>query len=200
MPTLPEDPRQSRPDRSPGAFAAGGVERETLTEKVETAMRVDILRGVFLPGSRIRGSEARVRYGVSPTPFREALQRLASDGLVEIDPQSGARVARVSHEDLEDVFALRRLLEREALCRTIRNATADSGWAADLSLAIDRYRERVSALLVRRILPVACDSFAATRRSASKNARKIAGILRQILLDGVELRNEPGVIFLTFTA
>lgn len=145
MLTLPEDVGQTRSDRPALIAGTGGVERETLTEKVETAMRLDILRGVFLPGSRIRGSEAK-RYGVSPTPFREALQRLASDGLVEIDPQSGARVARVSREDLEDVFALRRLLEREALCRAIGNAKDDSGWAADLSLSIDRYRESIRAL------------------------------------------------------
>ena len=114
-------------------------------------MRLDILRGDFLPGSRIRGSEARIRYGVSPTPFREALQRLASDGLVEIDAQSGARVARVSREDLADIFSLRQLLECEALRRsvdprTIEDATINDGWAASVSRALDRYRDSAGAL------------------------------------------------------
>ena len=146
MPTLPEDVGQTRSDRSTVAASGGAVGRETLTEKVETAMRLDILRGVFLPGSRIRGSEAKERYGVSPTPFREALQRLASDGLVEIDPQSGARVARVSARTSRMSSALRLLLEREALRRAIGNAKDDSAWAADLSRSIDSYRESVRAL------------------------------------------------------
>jgi hypothetical protein len=49
-------------------------------------------------------------------------------------------------------------------------------------------------------LTVPRGSFTATRRSTSKNARKMAGMLRQIPLDGAELVNERGVIFLTFTA
>jgi GntR family carbon starvation induced transcriptional regulator len=123
-----------------------GVPRETLTELVETALRRDILQGVFLPSSRIRGTLATVRYGVSATPFREALQRLASEGFVEIDAQSGARVARVSREDLEDIFALRLLLEREALRRSIENTEDEAVWNVALSNSFSRYSECARAL------------------------------------------------------
>jgi DNA-binding GntR family transcriptional regulator len=125
-----------------------GVPRETLTELVETALRRDILLGVFLPSRHIRGTEAKVRYGVSATPFREALQRLASEGFVEIDAQSGARVARVSRDDLKDIFALRLLLEREALRRSIENTEDEPVWSAALSISLNRYRESASSLRI----------------------------------------------------
>jgi GntR family carbon starvation induced transcriptional regulator len=125
-----------------------GVPRETLTELVETALRRDILQGVFLPSTRIRGTEAKARYGVSATPFREALQRLASEGFVEIDAQSGARVAAVSRDDLRDIFALRLLLEREALRRSIENTDDEPAWSAALSVSFNRYCESASSLRI----------------------------------------------------
>ncbi len=146
MPTFPEDSEIDQFRRSDLPLPPSAVGRETLTQRVETALRQDILRGVFLPSSRIRGSEAQTRYGVSATPFREALQRLAADGFVEIDAQSGARVARVSRDDLKDIFALRHLLEREALRRAIENTRHDDVWNAELSSSFDRYRESASQL------------------------------------------------------
>lgn len=146
MSTLPEGSGPNRPNRSSVSRASSRVGRETLTERVETALRRDILRGEFHPSSRIRGTEARLRYGVSATPFREALQRLASEGFVEIDAQSGARVARVSREDLRDIFALRLLLECEALRRTIANTSDEPVWSSVLTVSFDRYCERVNAM------------------------------------------------------
>jgi GntR family transcriptional regulator, carbon starvation induced regulator len=140
MPTSSEDSEIVQPSGWDSPLPPSAVGRETLTQRVEAALRQDILRGVFLPSSRIRGSEAKMRYGVSATPFREALQRLASDGFVEIDAQSGARVARVSRDDLKDIFGLRHLLEREALRRAIENTRNDDVWNAELSSSFERYR------------------------------------------------------------
>jgi GntR family carbon starvation induced transcriptional regulator len=117
----------------------GRISRATLTEQLEEALRADILDGVFLPGRRLRALEISERYGVSATPLREALQRLAAEGLVELDPRSGATVARISESDLRDVYEMLSLFACMALERSI--ARGDEAWA-------DEVRARFDALVV----------------------------------------------------
>jgi DNA-binding GntR family transcriptional regulator len=59
------------------------------------------------------------RYGVSAIPLREALSRLASSGLVEIEDQRGYRTSSVSVQDLQDVTWVRQQVECLALKRSI---------------------------------------------------------------------------------
>ena len=63
------------------------------------------------PGSRLGEVELADRLGVSRTPVREALTRLAAEGLVEIIPNRGARVSRWTVTELEGVFDLRAVVE-----------------------------------------------------------------------------------------
>lgn len=112
------------------------VRRSTLTGEVEVALRTDIIVGVWSPGERIKAAEVSQRYGVSATPAREALQRLAADGLVILDSQRSAQVAPVSVQDLRDAYEIRIMLEPEALRRSIRNGGAE--WEARL---LDAWRE-----------------------------------------------------------
>src|SRR5688572_6357929 len=84
----------------------GRISRATLTEQLEEALRADILDGVYRPGQRLRASELTDRYGVSATPLREALQRLAAENLVELDPRLGATVSPISEHDLRDIYEL----------------------------------------------------------------------------------------------
>jgi DNA-binding GntR family transcriptional regulator len=51
------------------------------------------------------------RHGVSKTPVREALIRLAQEGLIEISPRKGISIAKISVEDLKEVFGIRSALE-----------------------------------------------------------------------------------------
>ncbi len=109
------------------------VTRATLATQLEDAIRVEILEGVLTPGQRLRATDLTERYGVSATPLREALQRLAAQNLVEIDPRLGATVARISQTDLRDIYWLRELLEGLALERSIERA--DSAWEARVTAA-----------------------------------------------------------------
>jgi DNA-binding GntR family transcriptional regulator len=70
-----------------------------------------ILRGDLAAGSRLGEAELAERLGVSRTPVREALTRLAAEGLVEIVPNRGARVSSWTVAELEGVFDLRSSLE-----------------------------------------------------------------------------------------
>jgi DNA-binding GntR family transcriptional regulator len=83
----------------------------TSTERTIATLRELILHGQFAAGARLGEAELAARLGVSRTPVREALTRLAAEGLIEITPNRGARVASWSVAELEGVFDLRSTLE-----------------------------------------------------------------------------------------
>ena len=79
----------------------------TSTERVTDALRADILSGRHEPGQRLGEVELAAELGTSRTPVREALRRLAADGLVELTANRSARVVEHSAHDLDTVFMLR---------------------------------------------------------------------------------------------
>src|SRR5687768_296962 len=81
------------------------------SERTVGTLRELILHGEFVAGARLGEVELAERLGVSRTPVREALARLASEGLVEIVPNRGARVSSWTVGELEEVFDLRAALE-----------------------------------------------------------------------------------------
>jgi GntR family transcriptional regulator, carbon starvation induced regulator len=113
----------------------GRISRATMTEQLEEALRADILDGVLVPGRRLRASELTGRYGVSATPLREALQRLAAENLVDLDPRIGATVSAISQDDLLDVYEMLGLVGGMALERSVKRAVAP--WDASVQHAFD---------------------------------------------------------------
>jgi DNA-binding GntR family transcriptional regulator len=76
--------------------------------KNATALLRDlILAGSLAAGTKLGEAELATRLDVSRTPVREALSRLAAEGLVEIVPNRGARVTRWSDEEVQQIFELR---------------------------------------------------------------------------------------------
>jgi len=106
------------------------------TTRGETAfldLRRDILSGSLLPGQRLQFSELSARYTTSVGALREALSRLAEQGLVISEPQQGFRVVPVSPDDLRDLTAARVEIETMALRRAL--AAGDLAWEARLVAA-----------------------------------------------------------------
>jgi DNA-binding GntR family transcriptional regulator len=97
----------------------------TSAERALGALREVILRGELPAGARLGEVELAERLGVSRTPVREALARLAAEGLVQIVPNRGARVATWTVDELEGVFELRALLEPELTALAVPQATAE---------------------------------------------------------------------------
>lgn len=87
------------------------INRRSLTDELVERLRDLIVEGELQPGERIGEKALCERFGVSRTPLREALKVLASEGLVELAPNRGARVARLSEQDLEELFPLLGALE-----------------------------------------------------------------------------------------
>ena len=96
----------------------------TSAERAVGELREVILRGELPAGARLGEVELAERLGVSRTPVREALSRLAAEGLVQMVPNRGARVATWTVEELEGVFELRALLEPELTALAVPQATA----------------------------------------------------------------------------
>jgi DNA-binding GntR family transcriptional regulator len=82
-----------------------------------------IMGGDLSPGARLGEVELADRLGVSRTPVREALSRLAAEGLVEVAPNRGARVATWTVAELEGVFDLRSTLEPQLTAFAVPNAS-----------------------------------------------------------------------------
>jgi DNA-binding GntR family transcriptional regulator len=80
-------------------------------DDVVSGIRDMIVEGELAPGPRISERALCDRFGVSRTPLREALKVLASEGLVELTPNRGARVIRLTEQDAEDMFAVMGTLE-----------------------------------------------------------------------------------------
>jgi DNA-binding GntR family transcriptional regulator len=76
-----------------------------------TAVRDDIVSGVFPPGSRLTEELLARRYGVSRVPVREALRALESEGFVTTRRHAGACVAEPTEQEAADLLDIRALLE-----------------------------------------------------------------------------------------
>jgi len=108
----------------------------SLTAKVFEALRTDILACRFAPGQRLKIGELCGRFEVSLGAIREALARLAAEGLVVAEAQKGFRVAPVSTADLADLTTTRVEIESLALRRAI--LFGDVAWEAGIAAAFDR--------------------------------------------------------------
>ena len=97
-------------------------------------MRSEILSGPLQPGERLLPADLRGRYGLGLTPIREALTRLASEGLVEVEVHRGARVRDVTLGEFTDLMRTRR--DIEALCLRSSIEHGDADWEAEILRAL----------------------------------------------------------------
>ncbi|HEX8592481.1 MAG TPA: GntR family transcriptional regulator [Pseudomonas sp.] len=86
---------------------------------IEEKLRNAILDGRLPAGCALRQQELATLFGVSRMPVREALRQLEAQSLVQVETHKGAVVAPLINEDAKDAYALRILLESEALRQSI---------------------------------------------------------------------------------
>jgi len=87
--------------------------------EIEERLRNAILDGRLPPGTAVRQQELATLYGVSRMPVREALRQLEAQSLLRVELHKGAVVAPLIGEDAVDTYALRVILESEALRQSI---------------------------------------------------------------------------------
>jgi DNA-binding GntR family transcriptional regulator len=108
----------------------------TLADRAYAAIREDVLAGRLAPASRLRLAALQEAYGLGISPLREALMRLAAEGLLIAEGQRGFAVAAVSLEELRDLTATRQRLETAALHDAI--AHGDEDWEAGIVASFHR--------------------------------------------------------------
>lgn len=81
------------------------------TAYVLARLRQELADGEIHPGQQLRQVEIAERYGVSPTPVREALRLLEADGAIRYSPHRGATVTELSPQELSDLYLMRSAME-----------------------------------------------------------------------------------------
>lgn len=82
-----------------------------LREMVYEELKMQILTGAIIPGTRMMEVELADEMGVSRTPIREAIRKLEKEGLVTIEPRRGAYASMISTEDMVEILEVRQDLE-----------------------------------------------------------------------------------------
>jgi GntR family transcriptional regulator, carbon starvation induced regulator len=133
-PFLTEEPSEA-------AVVASG----TLADRAYQLLREDLINGEFRPEAPLRFDALKSKYDLGLSPLREALSRLAIEGLVELKGQKGFRVAPMSLTDFNDITRVRILVECAALRESIEKA--NENWEADILGAyhlLTRVEERLA--------------------------------------------------------
>jgi DNA-binding GntR family transcriptional regulator len=116
---LPADSGEARAARQP-------LERPApLRQAVYDAIAEMIINRELRPGEHLVENELAAQLGVSRQPVREALQRLQSEGWVDLRPALGAFVHVPTEEEADQLLATRTLLESESARLAARNSTAE---------------------------------------------------------------------------
>ena len=110
--------------------AEKAADTRSLAEAVQLRLESDILAGKLVPGERLRLHSLIESYSVGMSPLREALARLAGQGLVIQESQRGFAVVPISGGDLADVTQTR--IRIESLAFKLSIETGDAEWEADV--------------------------------------------------------------------
>jgi DNA-binding GntR family transcriptional regulator len=103
--------------------AAISFAARTLSESVTARLREEIVTGQLASGERLSQDRLAERYGVSRIPIREALRKLAAEGLVNLPSHRGASVTELSPEEIAELVAIAGTLEASATARGATRVT-----------------------------------------------------------------------------
>ena len=118
------------------------IRRASAATALAEMLREELLSGTYAPGTPLREADVVDREGVPTATAREALAELARDGLVIHSLHRGVEVARISADEVHDIYAARRVFERAGLEALLRRRPVDVSW---LEAAIERMGEAAIA-------------------------------------------------------
>ncbi len=187
---IPADENVTR--EPPGQASLNGTPQalvlKTVVESVTERLREAILSGELAEGEPLRQQMLARQYGVSLSVVREAIHKIETEGLAEAEPRRGARVSRLSADEIAELYEMRILLEG-LLAHHAANAIGadDLGRAEGLLRTMDEERDPVRWLELNqhfhrvlyepsgymRILKVAADS----RGTVERYLRVTLGLL-----------------------
>lgn len=149
-----------------------------VSERIYLALRQEIMRCEIVPGTTLDAASIASHYEVSKTPVRDAMQKLAADGLVTILPRSGYRVAPITFQAVHDILDMRAAIGPHAARQAARYATP-----AEIALLRQLVREYAAPMDIGTMQQVARRFHIAIAR-CSRNKRVVA--LSESLFDELE--------------
>jgi DNA-binding GntR family transcriptional regulator len=118
------------------------IRRATAASTMAEALREELLSGAYALGTPLSEAELAERKGASLATAREALAELARDGLVVHSLHRGVEVARITPDEVRDVYTARRGFEIAGLQALLRRRPVDVSW---LEAAAERMGEAAVA-------------------------------------------------------
>jgi len=113
------------PVESQSSTGPASLDRRTLWQRVHDHLRDEIVSGALPPGAELHEFALARSLGVSRGPVREALGRLATEGLVTIRPRRGAIVRALSNEEFIEAYQVREALEMMAVRLAVPRLTPE---------------------------------------------------------------------------
>ncbi|MDR5684425.1 MAG: GntR family transcriptional regulator [Armatimonadota bacterium] len=158
-------------------MGTSGIPTPTASERVYIAIRNDMLAGRFSPGARLTERQLVAAYRVSRTPVREALRRLAQEGLVLHLPHRGVLVRTFSYEEALHIYQVR--IPLEGLAARLAAAQVTPHTVGALSEALSQ-AERAAMARDREGMALANHRFhdAIARASNNQALQQLLGHLR----------------------
>jgi DNA-binding GntR family transcriptional regulator len=101
------------------------IVKENLSDRAYSVLRDALMRGQLKPGERMRLRPMSARFGISPTPMREALLRLVFERAMVLDARGTVTVPRLTIEQLLEIRSIRIDLEGKAAAAAARLATSE---------------------------------------------------------------------------
>lgn len=135
-----------RRDLRNGALAQVALERTSTSDQVASTLRQAILGGDLAPGMPLREASVAASLDVSRNTVREAIKLLARERLVTHQAHRGVRVARLTSDDVGDIYQVRRVLETQAIRTAARAGAERLGLLIDqLDASLEDLRKAVDA-------------------------------------------------------
>jgi len=97
------------------------LSKKTLSEQIHDILRQEILTQVIPCGEKLTIRQLQARFGTSSTPVRDAMVRLAQEGLLDQVSNAGARVVRLTEQDVREIYEMCRVLDAAALGAALRH-------------------------------------------------------------------------------
>ncbi len=116
------------------------ITNRNIRQRAYELIRDYIVSNEVPPGVKINEDELARELGVSKTPVRDALSKLAHDGIVEIIPNRGTYKVKLSKEDMLEIMTIRETLE--GLCARLAAEHADDKAIKKLKAILDEFDER----------------------------------------------------------
>lgn len=173
MPIPPKEPTARNTPRRRSACTTAST-RPSRVETTYAAIRRRILDNVYPPDHRALESDLAAEFAISRTPVREALIRLANEGLVEVIPRHGMRVLPVSPNDMREIYVVLTALESTAAELLAQRRPTD----AELASLEDATRDMTRALDADDL-----DAWAAADERFHRHLLELAG--NRTLIDAV---------------